>query len=228
MAAAGLQLLAVPAAHAIIVRHDMDDAVYVVDEADYPALVDLFEPGDCIGTLIHPSYLLTVAHCAVDLTVGDRLPVAGAPHELAQVELHPRWTDDNAFDIALVRLVEPVIGIDPIPIYRGDDEVGHTLTLVGRGVTATGREGERGGEVDGKLRRATNVVERADDHFLEIVFDRPGHDGITELEGVGASGDSGGPGFIEVDGIRYLAGLNSCGDDCDVVRRVWRPAPEGN
>ena len=47
------------------------------DDADFPALVDLFEPGDCIGTLIGPDYLLTVAHCAVDMSRGQALNVGG-------------------------------------------------------------------------------------------------------------------------------------------------------
>lgn len=38
-------------AHAIITRHDVDDADYIVDGAEYPELVDLFEPGDCLATL---------------------------------------------------------------------------------------------------------------------------------------------------------------------------------
>ena len=40
-------------AEAIIIRDDRNDADYVVDDADYPALVDLIEKGDCIGTLVH-------------------------------------------------------------------------------------------------------------------------------------------------------------------------------
>lgn len=211
----GLQLVMVADAHAIIVRHDVDDAQYVVDAADYPALVDLFEPGDCIGTLIHESYLLTVAHCATDLSAGGFVAIAGTPYEIAEVVLHPEWTDAEGFDIGLVRLATAVETVAPVPLYRGHDEVGRTLTLVGRGVTATGKVGEPGGVADGKLRAASNVIDAADGHFLRIVLDRPGH-GATELEGVGASGDSGGPAFLEVDGVRYLAGLNSWGDDCDV------------
>ena len=65
-----LGVLAVSTARAIIIRHDLADADYIVADADYPALVDLFRPNDCIGTLVHESYLLTVAHCAADLSTG--------------------------------------------------------------------------------------------------------------------------------------------------------------
>merc|ERR1712183_218435 len=35
------------------------------------------------------------------------------------------------------------------------------------------------------------------------------------LEGLAWSGDSGGPAFITVDGVRYVAGVNSAGDCCN-------------
>ncbi|MGH3455388.1 MAG: S1 family peptidase [Nocardioidaceae bacterium] len=209
---AGVGLLAVPDASAIIVRHDVPDAEYVVADADYPALVDLISRGDCIGTLIHESFVLSVAHCAVDLSMGDSLEVGGDAHVVAGVYLHPEWTDRDKYDIALVRLEQPVTDVDPIPIYRGSDELGAMITLVGRGVTATGMDGEAGGHTDGKLRRATNVVSAANDQFLQIVFERPGQNGVTDLEGVGAAGDSGCPAFLDVDGTPYVAGLNSWGD----------------
>jgi hypothetical protein len=33
-------------ARAIVIRDDVADTEYLVDDADYPALVDLFGPGD--------------------------------------------------------------------------------------------------------------------------------------------------------------------------------------
>jgi hypothetical protein len=209
---AGFGLLAGPDSSAIIIRHDVPDAEYVVADAEYPALVDLIRRGDCIGTLIHESFLLSVAHCAVDLSRGDSLEVGGAARVVAGVYLHPQWEDRDKYDIALVHLGEPVTDVDPVPIYRGSDELGAVVTLVGRGVTATGLDGEAGGHTDGKLRRAKNVVSAVNDQFLEVAFERPGEDGVTELEGVGAAGDSGCPAFLDVDGTRYVAGLNSWGD----------------
>jgi hypothetical protein len=170
IAVAGCGLLTVPHPSAIIIRHDVPDAEYVVADAEYPALVDLISRGDCVGTLIHESFVLSVAHCAVDLTRGDSLEVGGAAHVVAGVYLHPQWKDRDKYDIALVRLEQPVTGVDPIPIYRGSDELGAVVTLVGRGVTATGVDGEAGGHTDGNLRRATNVVSAANDQFLEVVF----------------------------------------------------------
>ena len=193
-------LLAEFDAHAVITRHDLPDSDYVVADADYPALVNLFEPSDCIGTLVHESYLLTVAHCAADLRSGDSLKVNGISHAIAEVIIHPKWRKRrDEYDIALVRLKKPVNGVTPLPIYRGTDELGSVITLVGRGDHATGLVGERRAKNDGKLRQATNVVSGVDDHFIEIYFEKPGEDGITDLEGVGAAGDSGCPVFIDVD-----------------------------
>ncbi len=198
-------------AHAIIMRHDVPESDYVVDGADYPALVDLFEPGDCLGTLIRDDAVLTVAHCAVDLKRSDTLTFAGVEHGIAAIRIHPDYRGFRD-DIAMVFLSEPVGGVEPVPVYRGSDEKGAVLTIVGRGIHGTGRSGERGGSDDGVLRRATNVVTAVDAQWLEVHFDAPGEPGALPLEGVGAGGDSGGPAFIDTPSGPQLAGLNSWGE----------------
>ena len=200
-------------AEAIIIRDDRDDADYIVKDADYPALVDLIEKGDCIGTLVHESFLLTVAHCAADMDEGDPLVINKTPNSVSEIILHPKWKKRrDEYDIALLRLKKPVENASPLPIYRGSGEIGTSITLVGRGVTANGLKGERGAKNDGKLRKCTNIVTKVDDHFIEILFERPGENGITKIEGVGAAGDSGCPAFVRIDGVLYIAGLNSWGD----------------
>lgn len=208
----GGALVGAPDAHAIIIRDDVPDSAYVVEDADYPAVVTLFPPDDCAATLFHQSHLLTVAHCAVDLTAGDTLEIADMQILVAEVTLHPMWTDGDNYDIAIVRLADPVTSVEPLPLYRGADEMDATVTLVGRGTTATGLEGESGGDSDGMLRRATNVVTSVDELLFEVVFDSPSGGTATDLEGVGASGDSGGPVFLDVDGVPHVAGLNAFGD----------------
>lgn len=211
------QTLAVSSAHAIVIRDDVSDDAYVVPDEAFAAVVDLISRGDCAATLVHPSFLLTVAHCANELAVGASLDVNGTSHRVAQIALHPSWRDRDAFDIALVRLETAVSDVAPIPLYRDTDELGAFVTIVGRGDTATGLVGEGGAQNDGRLRRATNVVSAVNEHFLEVVFEGPEDPGVTDLEGVGAAGDSGGPVFIEVGGQRYLAGLNSYGEEGDGI-----------
>jgi MYXO-CTERM domain-containing protein len=204
-------------ATAILMRHDVPDSAYIVADADYPALVDLLAPGDCLGTLVHASYLLTVAHCVEEMGTSRALIVNGVSHDVAEIILHPEW-DGWRFDIAFVRFVEPVEGVTPFPIYRDTDELGQVLTLVGRGLHGTGVEGERGATDDAILRRATNIVSDTNPQWIEVLFEAPGEDGITDLEGVGAGGDSGGPAFIETEHGLFIAGLNSWAEGGPGVR----------
>jgi hypothetical protein len=209
----GLGVLISCQAFAIITRDDVSDSEYVVKDGDYPTLVSLISLDDCTGTLVHESYLLTVAHCAIDLKVGRHLTIGGGSYGVAEIFLHPRWgRNRDEFDIALVRLGSPVKNVIPLQIYRKTAEFGAAITLFGRGAHATGLQGEPGAQSDGRLRKATNVVSEVSDHFIGVVFERPGETGVTDLEGVGASGDSGGPSLIYENGIPYVAGLNSYGD----------------
>ena len=57
------------------------------------------------------------------------------------------------------------------------------------------------------MRRATNKVQAVFAHSLVFTFD-DGRNG-TDLEGVAGPNDSGGPAFLEKDGVRYLAGVAS-------------------
>lgn len=198
-------------ASAIIMRHDVPEENYIVNDADYPATVDLFQPGDCSGTLIHASYLLTVAHCATDIRNDATMNVNGVEHDVAEVINHPEY-NGWVNDISLVRFEVPVEGVTPIPLYRGTDELGQTITLVGRGLHATGLDGEQGASMDQKLRKATNVVSSTTEQWIEVYFEEPGEAGITDLEGVGAAGDSGGAALIETADGMAIAGLNSWGD----------------
>ena len=97
-------------------------------------------------------------------------------------------------------------------MYTGTDEVGLVTTFVGRGTTATGLTGVEAGKWDGQMRAATNRVVRADGPLLQFRFDAPDDAGVTPLEGISGEADSGGPAYIERDGVRFTVGVSSSQD----------------
>ncbi|MBW4618398.1 MAG: hypothetical protein KME17_03300 [Cyanosarcina radialis HA8281-LM2] len=51
----------------MIVRHDIPDQNFLVDESDYPGIITFFN-GDGAGTLIAPLWILTAAHTARNIS----------------------------------------------------------------------------------------------------------------------------------------------------------------
>jgi len=198
----------------IVIRHDLEDALYRAPAEEFPTLVRINRPG-ALGTLIAPTWVLTAGHVARPLEPGHVVTVAGQDLAVHRVVFHPGWRTPQTNvvdDAALLELELPAEGVVPTPLYRDRDEVGRVVVFAGMGGTGTGRDGlaEFSGPYDA-LRRATNRVERADERWLVFRFDPP--EGATDLEGISGPGDSGGPAFLERDGRRYLAGISSWQDD---------------
>ncbi len=215
-------LVAIPALHPrhgpppILIRHDRADSLYLALGARYAGPVAHVEER-AEGTLVAPRWVLTAAHVIESSGPFDApwVVVGGERYPVDKIVLHPDWEggfDDltRAHDLALLKLDRAVIEVRPAPLYRWSDEHGRVATLLGRGRTGDGATGQRGpkGTV---LRGATNRVEGATESLLMFVFDAPGDDDATELEGAAAAGDSGGPAFLERDGVAYLAGVGSFG-----------------
>ncbi len=205
-------LFAPRSAEAIIRRHDIDDSNYVVSAEDYPALVDLLALGDCMATLIHPLWLITAAHCAVEMPTSASLMIGGVWYPVATVRIPSHW-DDDVDDIALIELVEPVADVAPILVYEGNEEVGQVVWFVGRGDTSTGLRGQSDASVDGRTRRASNTIVAADNHWIRFVFNSPEEAGVTPLEGISGDGDSGGPALLVTDEETWIVGLSSFQDE---------------
>ncbi len=178
--------------------------------SDFPAvgMVGDLSGGYGSGTLISPIHVLTAGHCAVDYfgnamadTTGT-FEVNGRVYQTERVFLHPDYDDWTlANDIAIFQLSEPVIGVSPEMISRLVPVVGQDLTIVGFGGGGTGSTGHTGDY--GTKRVGETVIEQVTSTEIQWTFD-PGESNT-------APGDSGGPGFVTVDGQRLLAGITSYG-----------------
>lgn len=202
-------LLLASAAHAIVIRHDVDDSKYRELAAAYSRSVAY--ANQCALTLIDPGWLLTAAHCmAGDGEAPFDVVHMGSHYRVNSVVVHPEFTaaNDELNDVALVQLKDAINDAAPVALYTDSDEAGLQVVFVGRGTTGNGVEGLV--RADGIERAATNTIMQATTQHLVFRFDAPG--AATSLEGISGPGDSGGPAFIERDGMRYVAGISGFQD----------------
>jgi hypothetical protein len=173
----------------------------------------------CSGTLIDRSWVMTAAHCIRPPGAGfdfdpDDLEIIfddpdvsdlddGPSAQIAEVHVHPDY-DENVIDhdIALVKLRMPVTDREPTAIARTAIPPNTPVTIVGYGV-------EEDALLPGVLHSlATRTSDCATARNPALSGDRVLC--FDNSRGAGTSeGDSGGPTFIEVGGVRTVVGATS-------------------
>ena len=197
----------------ILIRHDRPDSAYrALGEryADVLAHID----NRVEGIVLRPRWILTAAHAVQTIGPFDEpfATINGERFGIEKIITHPEWEGNwndllRNHDLALLKLERPLSRVRQIALYRGRDEQGKVVTILGRGKTGTGATGQVGGKGT-IVRGATNRIDGASETALLFVFDNLDP---TELEGAGGAGDSGGPALMERGDTLFVLGVSSAG-----------------
>ena len=204
----------------LIVRHDVSDEKFITLAKKYPQTVNLNIGGSGLGesTLIKENWLVTAAHAAVylkeEMETGEisKVTIDTKQYDIEKVIIHPNYKLNEGEsviknDIALIKIKGRITHIPYAKLYDKQDEKGKKITIVGRGDFGTALTDAV--KSDGINRAATNKIDKVSRQWIRFKFDSPESENTTELEGVSANGDSGGPAFIDVNNVRYIVGVSS-------------------
>jgi len=205
------------------IRDDRADSAYIALGENYPYVCRVTGGGSGSGVLIAPNWVLTAGHVFWGRTSGS-VRFGSTVYNSAEVFEYSGW-DVGKSDLALVRLQTPVVGIEPVRMWNGRNEVGRVATSVGFGTSGTGISGNTGGY--GTKRAFRNVIDGYNEvlwgynyYGLITDFDKPDNSMNTfgligsdptplDLEGCATPGDSGGGLFVNYGGEEFLVGITS-------------------
>jgi len=154
----------------------------------------------CTASLLGPRVMVSAAHCAKTGT-SSVFQVQGKSYS-TQNERSPVYEGGKDHDILLGLVDKPVEGIRYHSVATLPPKVGDEITLYGYGCINPGG----GGGNDGILRVGKTEISSFANY--DFITQRPG--GVALC-----FGDSGGPGFVEVDGKKWQIGVNSKGNISD-------------
>jgi secreted trypsin-like serine protease len=205
-----------PHVNAIIIRHDVNDAIYLDHKKSMPALITFttsHEGKDYVvgsGTYLGNGWVLTAAHVANFFEDGDTAQINSERLTIKKTILHDKWKDRQVgFDIALVRIAEPIKEIASVSLFTYDVKRGDVITITGRGDTGNGLVGMKPSDL--KTRVAQNKVDKVEGQWISFTFDFPEKMALAD-EGMCGGGDSGSPAYIKQNDTFHIVGLSSWQD----------------
>ena len=181
------------------------------ETTDWPAigvyLIDGGNAGMCTATLVQPGVALTASHCAEGAGENDLFvtcdvlweAAVGDYHEVAETVMHPEYSGQahNIHDVALLLLSDPIVDIEPIPVnttpfdHTWNDRLLHYVGFGSNSVYGGG---------GGGVKRETDI--ELYEYYPEMYVHWSDYTNTC-------SGDSGGPGMVDLEGYWYVAGVNS-------------------
>lgn len=237
------------------------ETAQILDQADEFALQEPFEAVGLLvgfdseggrfaagtGTLYNRTHVLTAGHVPFDEPGVQWTSMQFVPYADSLANL-----DDNAIDvsewfvfpgydsglpagqgndIAVVRLSEPILDVDPMPLFFGDDS-----WLIGQEVMAGGYGNpdvwpSDNGTFDGIRRAGENIVDcfgcdvQIESQFLEMDFGPAFNTTTLAMEWTGSKNDSGGPVFGQKLGHWGVVGVNSAVFGANTTTIATRVAP---